>query len=173
MTGPPGAGKSTVTALLSGGFERSAAIAGDAFFAFLDRGFVPPWEAAARRQNDVVLEAAASAAGRYVRGGYSVVYDGVVGLWSVDTFLAATGLDALDYVVLLPPRHLCLDRVRSRVGHGFADLDAAAHMYGEFADARVDARHVVTSVSDAPTIAATILQTLPTGALLRERASRV
>ena len=53
-------------------------------------------------QNEVVTQAAAAAAGRYTGGGYETVYDGVVGPWFLPAFAAATGLDRLDYVVLMP-----------------------------------------------------------------------
>jgi hypothetical protein len=36
-----------------------------------------------------------------------------------DAFVAATGLAAVHYVVLLPPEPTCVERMRSRVGHGF------------------------------------------------------
>jgi len=38
VTGPPGAGKSTVARLVTDRFEPSALVEGDAFFAFLARG---------------------------------------------------------------------------------------------------------------------------------------
>jgi hypothetical protein len=100
-------------------------------------------------------------------GGYSVVYDGVVGPWLLDPFGAATGLDQLHYVVLLPPEHVCVERVRSRVGHGFRDLDAARLMYGEFAGAQIDERHLVSSLEPAETLASAIHETLLTGRFTR------
>lgn len=165
VTGPPGAGKSTVARVLSGLFDPSALVAGDQFFAFIDQGYVAPWTAAAHRQNEVVVEAAAAAAGRLATGGYTVVYDGVVGPWSAQTFGAATGLETLHYVILLPSERLCLERVRDRAGHGFKDLEAARHMYAEFAHARIDRRHVVESTEDATTLAARLFQLIEAGML--------
>jgi len=81
LTGPPGAGKTTVSRVLSGMFALSARVAGDDFFGFIDRGYLAPWTQAAHRQNEVVVSAAAAAAGLLVTGGYTVVYDGVVGPW--------------------------------------------------------------------------------------------
>jgi energy-coupling factor transporter ATP-binding protein EcfA2 len=43
VTGPPGAGKTTVTRALSGLFKPSALVAGDQFFAFIDQGYIAPW----------------------------------------------------------------------------------------------------------------------------------
>jgi len=45
VTGPPGAGKTTVARFLSRMFEPSALVAGDDFFAFIDQGYIAPWTA--------------------------------------------------------------------------------------------------------------------------------
>jgi len=96
----------------------------------VDRGYIDPWTDAAQEQNKVVIAAAAAAAGRLAQGGYTVVFDSVIGPWFLDAFLAATGLSEVDYMMmLLPPVSICLQRVRSRVDHGFGDPDATRHMY--------------------------------------------
>ncbi len=116
MTGPPGAGKTTVSRVLSGMFEHSARVAGDEFFAFIDQGYAAPWTSAAHSQNEIVTEADAAAAGRLAAGGYTVVYDGVIGPWFVDVFGCAAGVTRLHYALLLPPEQLCLHRVESSSG---------------------------------------------------------
>ena len=103
VTGPPGAGKSTVAGLLADRFGHSVLVPGDAFFAFVARGAVEPWLPAAHGQNEVVTRAAAAAAGRYAAGGYGTVYHGVVGPWFLGDFAAGASLDCLHYAVLLPP----------------------------------------------------------------------
>ena len=90
VSGPPGAGKTTVARALSRLFDPSALVAGDQFFAFIDQGYIAPWTAPAHRQNEVVTTAAGAAAGRLADGGYTVVYDGLVGPWWLETFAAAT-----------------------------------------------------------------------------------
>ena len=77
--------------LLADMYEPSALVAGDDFFGYLTRGSIPPWLAEAREQNEIVLEAAAAAAGRLAQGGFTVVYDGVVGPWSLAAFVSAQG----------------------------------------------------------------------------------
>ena len=106
----PGAGKSTVAALLASGFSPSALVEGDRFFGFLREGFVEPWLAEAHAQNLLVVAAAAAATGRLARGEHTVVYDGVVGPWFIDDFAGACEVDRLHYVVLLPPEPVALDR---------------------------------------------------------------
>ena len=101
----------------------------------IDRGYLAPWMAASQRQNEIVVSAAAAAAGCLARGGYTVVFDGVIGPWFLEAFGAATGLAEVRYVLLLPPPDVCIERVRRRAGHGFTDLDATRHMYQEFVDA--------------------------------------
>lgn len=138
VTGPPGSGKSTVCEALADRWEPSVLVGGDAFFAFLRRGSIAPWLPGAHAQNDTTVRAAAAAAGRFAAGGMTVVYDGVIGQWFLPTFAALTGIEAIDYVVLLPPVETCLERVATRTGHGFTDLDAARHMHEDFVRATAE-----------------------------------
>ena len=152
--------------ILAGGFDRSALVRGDDFFAFVTAGWVPPWLPESHHQNDVVLQAAASAAGRFVAGGYTVVYDGVLGPWFLPAFAAATGLDGLSYVVLLPSEEECVARVAGRSGHGFTDAAATRRMHREFAAADIDPRHLLRDPGGAPeAVARLVLDRLDDGAL--------
>lgn len=150
ITGPPGAGKTTVAGLVVERFEPSVLIEGDAFFAFLARGAIEPWLPASNAQNEVVTRAAATAAGVYARADYMTVYDGVVGPWFLPTFRTASGIGVLDYVILLPPVERCLMQVQTRTGHGFRDEAATRKMHAEFAKAEVDNRHVLRDLPDRP-----------------------
>ncbi len=156
VTGPPGAGKSSVAEPLAGLLDPSALVAGDDFFAFLRSGSIAPWLPAAHRQNAAVIEAAAAATGRLSEH-CDVVYDGVVGPWFLESFRTVAGLDRVHYVVLLPPLDVCLKRVETRRGHGFTDLDAARDMWLEFHDAEVDRRHLSTDHQRQPADTARIL----------------
>jgi hypothetical protein len=166
ITGPPGAGKSTVAGLLAAEFEKSALVEGDAFFAFLASGAIAPWLPAAHRQNEVIIRAAAAAAGGYVAGGYSTVYDGVLGPWFLADFAAATALDHLHYAVLLPSVERCVAQVSGRTGHGFTDEAATRHMHQDFAGADIDQRHVLADTSGpAGETAAEVLKRIRNGTL--------
>lgn len=165
VSGPPGAGKTTVARALSCLFDPSALVPGDQFFAFIDQGYIAPWTSPAHRQNEVVTEAAGAAAGRLAAGGYTVVYDGVIGPWFLEAFRAATGVPFLHYAVLLPPERACLERVRSRVGHGFTDQQAARHMYQQFAGADIDPRYVIASTDGAVTLARQLFHRVQQGRL--------
>jgi hypothetical protein len=158
VTGPPGAGKSTVAQLLANAAERSVLVEGDSFFGFLATGAVDPWLPASHDQNTVVTTAAAAAAGAFVRGGYATVYDGVVGPWFLSTFGAATQLERLDYVVLLPPVDTCVRRVATRRDHGFTDEPATRKMHAEFAGAPIPERHVLRDPADDPAEVARLME---------------
>lgn len=148
VTGPPGAGKSTVSQSLGQRFDPSALVEGDAFFGFLARGRIPPWLPESNTQNDVVVRASASAAGTYAANGYFTVFDGIMGPWFLPTFLEASGLHHLDYAVLLPGVDRCVERVRTRDDHAFDDEDATRKMHDEFSRRSVDDRHLFVDPPD-------------------------
>ena len=167
VTGPPGAGKSTVARAVSAGFNPGVLVTGDSFFGFLDQGTIAPWLAGSEAQNDVVTEAAALAAGRFARADYTVVYDGMIGPWYLHRFRAAADVPSLHYVVLLPDEATCLQRVASRTGHGFTDLAATRTMHAQFLAAEIDERHVLAPPPHDPAqTAALIRHRLAEGRLL-------
>jgi cytidylate kinase len=148
ITGPPGAGKTTVARSVAQTFDKSALVEGDTFFGFLSSGAIAPWLPEAHDQNDSVIRVAASAAGQFASAGYVTIFDGIVGPWFLQTFAVATGLDALHYAVLMPSIETCVKRVATRVDHGFTDEAATRHMFGEFASAAIEPRHVLTEPPD-------------------------
>ncbi|MEM7274117.1 MAG: AAA family ATPase [Actinomycetota bacterium] len=170
VTGPPGAGKSSVAALLAADSDTSVLVEGDRFFEFLASGAIEPWQAAADHQNRVVTEAAALAAGRFAAS-YDTVYDGVVGPWFLSAFAAATGLAELAYVILLPPVETCVTRVRGRIGHGFTDEAATRSMHRSFAAAEIDRRHVLADRYPDPQAAAAAVRVARSAGRLHHRPS--
>jgi cytidylate kinase len=164
VTGPPGAGKSTVAALVADAFPLVALVPGDAFFAFWTRGFVEPWRPESRQQNETIITAAGASVGAFSRGGCQVVYEGVLGPWLLSTFLTGAGSASVHYLVLLPPVDVCLARVDARAGHPFADAAATRQLHAEFARAPLDRRHVVDAAGeDAEAVAADVLDRVTSG----------
>lgn len=148
VSGPPGAGKSTVARKLAHTFDRSVLVEGDQFFGFLAAGAVLPWLPDTDDQNRVVQGAAAAATGHFVRAGYDTVYEGVLDPWHIGEFLAACEVDSLHYVVLLPSVDRCAERVANRKGHGFTDLPKTREVHRAFAEADVDGCHVLVNPPD-------------------------
>ena len=72
----------------------------------------------------------------------------MIGPWFLDEFLETTGLSHLDYVVLLPPAEMCVQRVLSRKNQGFRDEAAALHMHDQFTQRR-PGRHIVRHIDQS------------------------
>ncbi len=160
VSGPPGSGKSTITSALADRLDPSALVDGDQFFRFLRSGAIEPWRPESQRQNEVVTRIQAATARRYRDGGYHTLFDGVLGPWFLDSFRAATN-GPFEYVVLLPPLDVCLERIRARDGHEFADEDAARSMHEQFVEACDGWReHVVDSASGSPAGVADTIESL-------------
>lgn len=137
LTGPPGAGKTTVAALLAADVGRPTVnLTTDTFYRSIATGFVPPYLAGSQRQNETVAAAIVGAVSAYVRGGYDVLVDGVVGPWFLPPFRAAAARESWDlaYVVLRPDLDVTLARATGRADAELRDPDAVRSMHAAFAD---------------------------------------
>lgn len=170
ITGPPGAGKSTVASIVVDRFAPSVLVEGDEFFRFLARGAVQPWLREAHEQNEAVIGAAAAATGRFAEAGFITVFDGVVGPWFLPRFLEHLRVAPavpVHYVVLCPPVERCLGGVMTRTDHGFRDEPATRQMHAEFASADIEARYVMTELPDVPRLVADmVVDAMVAGTLL-------
>ncbi|MEU5763948.1 AAA family ATPase [Nocardia sp. NPDC047648] len=137
LTGPPGAGKTTVAELLASGASRPTVhVTTDWFYRSIRTGFVLPYLPEAQRQNEVVVDAIVASVATFARGGYDVVVDGIVGPWFLPPFRAAAERDrlALSYLVLRPDLDTALARAQQRRGDELKDVEAITGMHIAFAD---------------------------------------
>ncbi|MCR6488243.1 ATP-binding protein [Amycolatopsis sp. OK19-0408] len=135
LTGPPGAGKSTVARLVAEDAPRPTVhLHTDSFYVWIKTGFVAPYLPEAAEQNDVVLGVIAEAACGYARGGYDVVLDGVIGPWALEPFRDAAKRDDLPlfYVVLRPTLEVTLARGTAREGKELTEVEPIKGMHGAF-----------------------------------------
>ncbi len=148
MSGPPGSGKTTVSAALASGYERGVHLESDWFFRSIRSGFVEPWLPDAHSQNAAVMVGAADAAAAYADAGYTVVWDGIVGPWFLGQIAQRLGDRKIrvQYLVLRPKRVTASHRVRDR--GDTPETSGAETMYDQFADLGELESHVISS--DAP-----------------------
>ena len=83
LTGPPGAGKTTVARVTADSLSASVHLHADDFWHYIRQGRVAPYLPEAHQQNQTVMDVIAQAAFCYAAGGYQVVCDGIVGPWFI------------------------------------------------------------------------------------------
>lgn len=161
LSGPPGAGKTTVGRLLADFAEPSVHIDGDLLMASIRRGFVLPWLEGSGAQNRTVITAVGSAAASFARGGYFVVVDALIGPWFLDAF--SVPLRAADipvhYVILRPTLDLALKRARSRTGNALTEEGPIRQMWQAFGDIGPYQAHVVDPNALPPDAVASLVWT--------------
>ncbi|WP_374577593.1 AAA family ATPase [Phenylobacterium sp.] len=137
VTGPPGAGKSTISRRLSEAWPAEAAlhIHSDDLWTYFTKGWIPPWESRSAVQNAVVTDAMAAQAA-VLATAYPVFFDGVVGPWFLQPFReAARRADVgLDYLVLRPSRETTVGRGVSRQEHPMRDAEVIGRMWDQFSN---------------------------------------
>jgi chloramphenicol 3-O-phosphotransferase len=149
LSGPPGAGKTTVARLLTAGHSPSVHLHADDFWASIVTGAIPPYRPGSGQQNQVVMTVLASAALGYARGGYYVVVDGVVGPWYIGEFriaAAGTGIP-LHYVILRPDDQTTLRRAGGREADALTEPGPVRDMYQQFQDLGEYDVHAIDSAS--------------------------
>lgn len=151
LTGPPGAGKSTVARALAAGFARAVHLHTDDFWRAIVAGAIAPYRPEADAQNHIVLDVIAGAAYAYATGGFTTVVDGIVGPWMLDHVRdqAREYPDVpLDYVVLRPERAVALARAQARTAaEALVDEIPILTMWDQFADLGSFERHVLDTTN--------------------------
>ncbi|CBG71348.1 conserved hypothetical protein [Streptomyces scabiei 87.22] len=169
LTGPPGAGKSTVAQLLADHLTPSVHLHSDDFWRSIKRGWIAPYLPEAHEQNQVVLQVLVSAAFGYAEGGYQVICDGIVGPWFIDFFRVTARERALplSYVILRPDKHTTLERATSRAGDALTDPEPVRSLHGQFSNLAAYEAHVLDSTTlTSEATADSILRGVARGAYL-------
>ncbi len=138
LTGPPGAGKSTLAAKLARCSSKGVHLHTDDFWHFIVSGAIPPYEPASDAQNQTVMDVIAGAAYTYALGGFTTVIDGIVGPWMLDHFRTRAAQHpelAVHYIVLRPQRDITLQRAQARTApNALIDEGPILSMWDQFSD---------------------------------------
>jgi thymidylate kinase len=164
VTGPSGAGKTTVGRLVAATFERSAHIQTDHFMTFVASGWVEPQLADAAHQNHVLGGAVTAAALQFATGGYTVVLDGHIfpeGLDGLAHHSARRGV-TLHYAILRPDLATCLTRVQQRRQGDPEDLESFTRLHARFADLGDHEANVIDTTGPPDEVAARVLAAFST-----------
>ena len=166
LTGPPGAGKSTVGRLVAAEYNPSACIHSDWAYTTIVNGFIRQWEPESDRQNRAVIRSSIAMAARLVECGYFTVIEGIFGPWYLD--IVRDELDGHQirphYVVLRPDIEKCLERAQNRPqvekvpGHRpLADSEPIRLLWNIFSDLGEYEGHVIDNTNMSASKAATAI----------------
>jgi len=171
VTGPSGAGKTTVSMLVAERFDPSVHLRTDDFLHFVANGWIDPLAAESAHQNHVLGGAFTAAAIQFAIGGYTVVLDGHIFPDGVDGIaqMGARQAVAVHYVVLRPALGICLERAAapgSGDGRFRLDVDSLAEQHGRFSDLARHEGNVIDTTASPEDVADEILQAFSAGRLL-------
>lgn len=158
ITGAPGTGKTTTSAIIAknSSMEKSVHMHTDDFYHYLSKGAIPPHLPESDSQNLIVIEAFLEAAKRYVRGGYDVIVDGIIGPWFLEPWLK-TVRDGYEvhYIILRADKEETMKRAieRSKLDRE-TNIELVEVMWEQFHNIGIYEKNVIdtTSLSISETV---------------------
>jgi tRNA uridine 5-carbamoylmethylation protein Kti12 len=153
LTGPPGAGKTTVASRLVQRFERTVHVESDRFFEFIAAGYIEPWKTESHEQNQLVMQIVGDAAAGYATAGYFTIVDGILMPgWFFEVLrdvLHARDI-AVSYAVLLPSLSICLERSGRRAPDRLRDPVVVEQLWSSFANLGPLEKHMIDNGEQDP-----------------------
>lgn len=152
ITGSPGTGKTTTASIIAkeSDLEKSVHMHTDDFYRYLSKGAVPPHLPESEEQNLIVMEAFLEAAKRYVRGGYDVIVDGIIGPWFLKPWLnIAQENYEVHYIVLRASKEETMKRAveRSKLDRE-TNIELVETMWHQFCDLGEYESNVIDTTMD-------------------------
>lgn len=117
ITGSPGTGKSITASIVAkeSDMDKSVHMHTDDFYHYLSNGAIPPHLPESSEQNLIVIEAFLEAVKRYVRGGYDLIVDGIIGPWFLEPWQKLVREHyAVHYIILRASKEETLERAVER-----------------------------------------------------------
>lgn len=161
LTGPPGAGKTTVAGILAERSDHAVHLEADAFFRFIRAGYIEPWKAESHEQNQIVMQVVAGAAAGYAAAGYFTIVDGIIlPGWFLEPLRKALheAGHRVAYAVLRAPLSLCTERARERAHDPLTEPKAIERLWRSFADVGDLEKNALDLDSQNPEEAADMLE---------------
>jgi hypothetical protein len=134
ISGPPGAGKSTVAReFVKSSKVPTVYIEGDTFWHFIITGGASKPKSRATNSR-LVIKSMMLAALPYAKGGYQTIVDFSIGPWHLELFRAWIKDTSFKYVILCPSEATCAERAASRAEGRVPDYSLYHGLHAAFCE---------------------------------------
>lgn len=155
ITGPPAAGKSSVSEKIAESLEKSALLEGDVIYHMIRKGSEVPWKS--EKQLNLALQNLADLSKNFLSGGFDVVLDWVVMPEELGKLIKKLNINDLKihYIVLMAD----LETLKTRdKGREFPMGTRVDDLHSEFLRTGIDSHMIFTENMEEETVAMEILE---------------